>query len=273
MFWKRKPAEPKPPAGSGDRELDGLRAALAARQERVAQLELDLLNSQNELAAFNAEIERRLGPLQRRMESLEAELAEARRRASRRAMWGERASSPDVPEDVVTQYQRIWGWGSKHPADADDRPAPAPAQPPASDETELKTLYRALAKRFHPDLAQDPTEKPWRETIMGRVNEAYSRQDLAALRGLAKETPPNPAPAAPKTRDQALAELQAEIDRLDELAAGLEQQLDALAKSPGVQLKLEALWARRAGGDLLGDMGRQLQADIGRLEKELATLR
>ena len=82
MFWKRKPAEPKPPAGSGDRELDGLRAALAARQERVAQLELDLLNSQNELAAFNAEIEQRLGPLQRRMESLEAELSEARRRAS-----------------------------------------------------------------------------------------------------------------------------------------------------------------------------------------------
>ena len=69
MFWKRKPAPPQAANGSGDRQLDAARAALAARQERIAQLELDLLNSHNELAAFNAEIERRLGPLQRRLEA------------------------------------------------------------------------------------------------------------------------------------------------------------------------------------------------------------
>jgi hypothetical protein len=39
-----------------------------------------------------------------------------------------------------------------------------------------------------------------------------------------------------------------------------------------VQLKLEALWARRAGGDLLADMGRQLQSEIKAAEKELASL-
>ena len=274
MFWKRKPPAPKAPPRSSDNEQDALRRTLAARQERVAQLELDLLNSQNELAAFNAEIERRLGPLQRRLEALEAELSEARRRASRRAMWGARASSPDVPEDVVTQYQRVWGWGSKPPTGQPDRPAAAPAPPPPpTGESELKSLYRTLAKRFHPDLAQDPAEKPWRETMMARVNAAYSAQDLAALRQLANEQPPNQAPPAPKTREQVLGELQAEIDRLDELAARLEQELDALAKSPGVQLKLEALWARRAGGDLLGEMGRQLQDDIKRAEKELAALR
>jgi len=274
VFWKRKPPAPKAPPRSSDNEQDALRRTLAARQERVAQLELDLLNSQNELAAFNAEIERRLGPLQRRLEALEAELSEARRRASRRAMWGARASSPDVPEDVVTQYQRVWGWGSKPPTGQPDRPAAAPAPPPPpTGESELKSLYRTLAKRFHPDLAQDPAEKPWRETMMARVNAAYSSQDLAALRQLANEQPPNQAPPAPKTREQVLAELQAEIDRLDELAARLEQELDALAKSPGVQLKLEALWARRAGGDLLGEMGRQLQDDIKRAEKELAALR
>ena len=274
MFWKRKPAPPKSPAGSGDRALDALAAALAARQERIAQLELDLLNSQSELAAFNAEIERRLGPLQRRLETLESDLADARRKASRRAMWGERASSPDVPEDVITQYQRLWGREARS-----EPPAPPPTSAAAtapSAEAELKTLYRALAKRFHPDLANDASEKPWREEIMSRVNDAYRAQDLAALRQLASEhpePPAPPAPPAPKTRDQVLADMQAEIDRLDELAAKLEQQLDELAKSPAVQLKLEALWARRAGGDLLADMGRQLQSEIAHAEKELATLR
>ena len=113
MFWKRKRAEPRAAAGSGDHELDTLSAALAGRQERIAQLELDLLNSQTELAAFNAEIELRLGALQRRLEALEAELKDARHRASRRAMWGERATSPEVPEDVVLQYQRVWGRDAK----------------------------------------------------------------------------------------------------------------------------------------------------------------
>lgn len=270
MFWKRKPAQTKAPVGSGDRELDALRAALAARQERIAQLELDLLNSQTELTAFNAEIEQRLGPLQRRLEAVEAELVEAKRRFSRRAIWGQRASSPDIPEDAVTQYQRLWG--------RDPKPSPPPAAPtqapPASPgETELRNLYRSLAKRFHPDLAPDPAQKPRREQMMARVNEAYRAQDLAALKLLASEIPQPPPPPTPKTREQVLAELQAEIDRLDQLASALEQQLDELAKSPAVQLKLEALWARRAGGDLLADMGRQLKSEIARAEKEMASLR
>ena len=273
MFWKRKPVPPKAPARSGDRQLEAAQAALATRQERIAQLELDLLNSHNELAAFNAEIEQRLGPLQRRLEALEAELVQARHLASRKAMWGDRASSPDVPEDVVRQYQRVWG---RDPNPSPSKPPPPAATPAPADEIELRTLYRSLAKRFHPDLAADPSEKPWREQLMARVNDAYRARDLAALRQLANEhpqPPTPPAPPAPKTRDQILAELQAEIERLDALAVKLEQQLDDLAKTSSVQLKLEALWARRAGGDLLADMGRQLQSEIARAEKELASLR
>ena len=269
MFWKRKTAGPKAQGNSSDRELEALRANLAQRQERIAQLELDLLSSHNELAAFNAEIEQRLGPLQRRLEALEADLVEARRRVSRRAMWGDRASSPDVPEDVVAQYQRAWGRDASRPPTP---PASVPVTPTSPAESDLKSLYRSLAKRFHPDLAANPAEKPWREQMMARVNDAYRAQDLAALRQLAGEEAPQ-APAAPRTREQMLSELQFEIDRLDELVAGLEQQLDALAKSPAVQLKLEALWARRAGGDLLGEMGRQLKAEIQSAEKELASLR
>jgi hypothetical protein len=271
VFWKRKPAEPRPQPGSGDRELDELRAALASRQERIAQLELDLLNSRTELTAFNAEIEQRIGPFQRRLEALEAELAEARHRASRRALWGERASSPDIPEDVLIQYKRLWG-RDPNPTPASPSPTRAAAEAAPPDDSEIKSLYRSLAKRFHPDLAQDTGEKPWREQMMARVNDAYHAQDMAALRRLAGEQAPDSAQPAPKTREQVLRELQAELERLDGLAASLEQQLDDLAKSPAVQLKLEALWARRAGGDLLADMGLQLQAEIAQIEKQLASL-
>jgi predicted nucleic acid-binding Zn-ribbon protein len=272
MFWKRKRSPPyKPPPADSDPELTAYRATLARRQETVAELELDLLNSQTELAEFNAELERRIVPLQKRLAEVQAALKEARQRASRQILWGARATSPDIPEDVSAQYQRMWG--------------PDPAQgaysaPPSADrfaeiESQLKLLYRALAKRFHPDLSADPAEKPWREKMMARVNTAYHAQDLTALRQLAAEpnvAPASAAPLAPKTRAQIMADLQAEIERLDQLASTLEQQLDDLAKSPAVRLKLDAVFARRAGRDLVAELAAQLQADLTRAEKELASL-
>jgi len=270
MFWKRKrtPAF-KPPPADADPELNAYRATLARRQETIAELELDLLNSQTELAEFNAELELRIGPIQKRLEAVQAELKDARQRASRQALWGDRANSPDIPEDVSAQYQRMWG------------PDPHPAKesaPPAADEqllSQLKVVYRALAKRFHPDLSPDAAEKPWREAMMGRINAAYHAQDLAALRQFAGEQSPAPAPLAarPKSRVQILAELQAEIERLDQLAASLERRLDDLARSPAVRLKLDAVFARRAGRDLVAELAAELKADLARAEKELASLR
>lgn len=279
MFWKRQPRPvppPQAPRASSDPELDALHAALAARQEQLAALQLDLFQSRAELAQFNAELERHLGPLQRQVEALEKALAEVRQRVSRRAVWADRAESRDTPEDVVVQYQRLWG----RTADPDphspsgkssrDRERPS-AEPDPRVEAELRSLYRALARRFHPDLARDPAEKAWRAERMARVNDAYAARNLAALRRLAADPNPPAAPAA-KTRDQVVAELRAEIERLTALAAELERELDMLAGSAAVQLKLDALFARRSGRDLLAEMARDLQADVARLERELAAL-
>jgi curved DNA-binding protein CbpA len=140
------------------------------------------------------------------------------------------------------------------------------------DEAELKSLYRALAKRFHPDLTSDPAEKEWRQQMMAKVNAAYAAHDLNALRALAAE-PDHPPEARPKTRASLLAETQAEIERLDAVIARLEEQLDELAKSPAVQLKLEASLARFSGQNFLGQIAAELEAQIGSAEAELASLR
>ncbi|MCC7361647.1 MAG: hypothetical protein IT317_19340 [Anaerolineales bacterium] len=240
----------------------------------MAELELDLLNSQLDLQTFNAEIERRLGPLQRRIAQLEAELAEARTGAARRMLYGDRAAAADLPDDVLTQYRRAWGTGPQ--PDPPPHPPPAPAPPDTATEAELKRLYRLLAKRYHPDLTTAPAEKEWRAARMAEVNAAYAARDLTALRRLKAQpsAPPGPPPPpAPPSREQLLSDLRAEISRLEALGARLEQELDALAASPAVQLKLEATFARRAGRDLLGEMAADLQAEAAKLEGELAALR
>jgi hypothetical protein len=48
-------------------------------------------------------------------------------------------------------------------------------------------LYRDLARRSHPDLAQDPAEIARRSAFISRVNAAYEKDDLAALQRLGEE--------------------------------------------------------------------------------------
>jgi hypothetical protein len=250
--------------GSQDDELNALQDELARKQERVADLELELFDAQNDLRRFEVEVEARLGVSQRRVAELEKELAQARRQAARRAQWGERAASPDLMVDSVDQFERAW---------RRDEPAEAPPPKPVEDEdirAEVKSLYRKLAKRFHPDLTTDPAEKAWREGIMSEVNLAYAASDLVALRGLDKR-PDRSVEAVPKTRDQILAEIMAEIERLDKLIPRLEGELRSVIQSPLLQLKLEATLGRRQGRDVLGEMASELRVEIARLEAQLAS--
>ncbi len=267
-FWKRKtPPGPAPARPSADPELDQLQAEVVKRQEQVAAVELELL----EFNQFNQEIETRLGPWQRRVADLETAVADARARATRRAMWGERAEAGTAPEDVVEQYKRAWTQSAEPPP-----PAPPPAPAPADElhEAKIKTLYRQLAKRFHPDLASTPEAKAARAGRMAEINAAYAARDWAKLQAIADE-PDQPRPPAveaprPKTRAEMVQELQREIARLDGVLAQLDHMLTHELSQSLVDFKLEADLARRAGRDLLAELELDLRAEVARLEGELA---
>ncbi len=248
--------------GARDPQLRALQEEIVRRRERVAELELELFDTRADLARFEQELEARLGPLQQHLESLQAELRETRRRAALRAQWKDR-DEPLV--DVEEQFRRTWT--PREPSA--ERPSPRPRDEGLQEQ--IKALYRELAKRFHPDLTTDPEEKAWRAGRMAQVNEAYAVGDLAALRRLAA-SPERPERAPQKTREQLMADMRAEIARLDRLIADLERQLDALVRSHTVQLMLDASIARRAGRDLLAEMAADLEAEIAQVEIELASL-
>jgi len=250
---------------SQDVELNTLQQELARKQERVADLELELFDARTDLRRFEAEVEVRLGPSQRRLAELERQVLQARRQAARRAQWGARADSPDFTIDPVEQFERTWR--------RDETLEAVPPKPIEDENTraEVKALYRKLAKRFHPDLTIDPAEKDWREGVMTEVNQAYAASDLAALRALDKR-PDRSVELAPKTRDQILTEIAAEIKRLDRLIPQIEGELRMVIQSASLQLKLEATMARRQGRDLLGEMASELRVEIARFEAELASL-
>lgn len=107
--------------------------------------------------------------------------------------------------------------------------ADAPSRPRRSDRA--RTLYRALIKLCHPDLASGEADRLRREEFTARVNAAYADHDTAWLAELAREWQAGPAGRAQPPSDvdelraaldavrRQIAEVRAEITRLT--AAGL----------------------------------------------------
>ena len=263
-MFRRRSSLKKALEQAGDEEIKALQAEIARKQEQIAELELELFDNRSSLKKFEAELARRIWPLEKRIETLQKEVAEARHRAERRAQWGDRAESEKTP-DVVKQFHRAWTH-KEEPA-----PPPPKEEPIEVDQTRLRTFFRKLAKRFHPDLTSDPQEKKWRQEIMSKVNAAYAAKDLVALQELSQKPERTPE-VIEKSPEQIYRELHRELHRLDGVIAGLKRELQSLIHSEVVQLQLEVTMARRAGRDLLGEMVVELKTRIGGLEAELAML-
>jgi predicted nucleic acid-binding Zn-ribbon protein len=250
--------------GTGDEELHQLQADVLVRQEKVAQLELELLDMRAEVEAFEREVEARMGLLKRQIERLEKKIDEARRKAARRAQWGDRADSPDTPEDVVEQFRKTWKRSGKS-----SEPLPKKKINQVTKE-ELKTIYRNLAKRFHPDLTVDPLEKKWREEQMTKVNQAYSESDMETLLSFDENLEWTSVPSQEPAEDEITA-LRKEVKRLDDIIVKLESDLSRLINSESVRWMLDVSIARRQGRDLLRAMEKELVDRVDYLQNELAS--
>lgn len=265
MFQRRSRSLKQAIDQAGDSELRELQLDLQERQDRIAQLEFEISDTNAELGRFEHEYDLRVGVLERQARDLEADLEQARFKAARRAQWGERADSPDMHVDVIEQFRRTWT--------PKDKPPTPPPEEPVTEATkaELKTLFRALAKRFHPDLVTDPEAKRWRQKIMAQVNEAYASMDLQALKQLMTKEE-RPEAAVQKSREQILADLRTEVRRLDGVIRTLERNLHELINSYTVKLMLEVTIATQQGRDLLDEMALELRNKIATMEAELASL-
>lgn len=244
-----------------DPEIHSLRLEVADRKDTIAELELELSDTRNELSRFEIEYESRVGHLQRRLEDAEEQLKTARRRASKQSQWGEDTDDDEIP-DVMEQFRRTWSQQESPP------PSPPVEEPPNEvSKEELKTLFRTLAKLYHPDLVTDTYTKKRRVEVMAKINKAYAAGDVATLQSLL-EPPSSPEAPRRKARAEIIVDLRAELQRLDRVVRDLQSDLNQLINSETVRLMLDVTIAQREGRDLLGEMAEQLMVEIERVEAE-----
>lgn len=243
-------------------QLQRLRSALAQAQTELIEAEARLADQLAETNAFEFELESRVGHLVDKLEALETEIENYNERIQmlrNKELFGYAYRPADQ------QYRRTW--------QAPPRAAATPPawQPSPGDEARIKQMYRQLARRFHPDLAQGETDRARRTEMMAAVNDAYAARSLTELEALAREPDyliDTGRPPAGQTTAELIQVLQNEVERCQRRLREIESEMAGLSQRSSVQLSLEVKLARRQGRDLLAEMAADLERRIARRSVE-----
>jgi hypothetical protein len=173
-------------------ELNLKLAELERLETEIVERELELINLQGRLERTERKYIQTVGNRLVRLDRLRADLA---------ALIAKHKPDDSEGQAKAEEYERQWKAATDEAArsNGDD---PQNATDEASEaalsiETpeaagELKSLFRALVKRWHPDLANDAAEKARRHALMIEVNRLYKARDAAGLRRLLEDETHHP---------------------------------------------------------------------------------
>lgn len=260
------------PHGATAAGTERLERAVRAAEQALIEYEIAVETFRVEVENFSRLHHQKLGPVYTRLDELDAHIAEIRAARSgdpedlRKA---DEARARVMPMPGVEELFHGWmdseGLFPEAAAMLTEQPVRPPQRVRPSDEA--RKLYRELARKAHPDLAQEDTERARREEFITRVNAAYSRGDEPLLRELAEEWA-----AGPKLPEQGPTPSEELYARLEWLAQRKEL-LSVVAR----ELEESAIGSmlRMAPDDpdrLLEEIAEKLLADVSTREAELAEL-
>ncbi|MFF4549689.1 J domain-containing protein [Streptomyces sp. NPDC001406] len=263
---------PEADQSQAPRPEERLERAVRAAEQALIDYEIAVETFRVEVENFSRLHDQKLGPMYTRLEELDARIAEAK--AARTGdpediRLAEEARARVMPIPGVEELLNGWmdGYGLFPEASAmlTDQAVRPPERVRPSEEA--RKLYRELARKAHPDLAQEDDERTRREEFITRVNAAYARGDEALLRELAEEWAAGPAPAEPgPSRSEELYARLEWLAQRKELLTLIARELEDTAIAAMLRLAPDDPDA------LLDEIAEKLLADVAEREAELAGL-
>ena len=141
---------------------------------------------------------------------------------------------------------------------------------PDEEAKYLQTLYRKLAKRFHPDKSEESDEQNRRSQLMPLINRAYKENDIQILERLSfGETEATLQIEEPITRK--MERLHIELRCLNRATSELRSDINRVKAGRTYQLKQQVETAEKKGSDLLttlaADIKRKVQSSRAQLTR------
>lgn len=228
-------------------------ATLLAQREQLAAIRTTLAERESELAQFRAQLKtfegrylRQVGVLYAELDDIEARIAE------REVVLYDSDSARTRAEEARRRAQE-----THDAAFAAAHEAPEFDPPPT-----LKTLFREVAKRIHPDFARDDAERNHFTQLMARANQAYTRGDVDTLERLLDDYREINAFITGEGAAAELVRITRQIGHAQRDIAALEAERQTLLSSEIAQLHLDAEAAAREHRDLLTELATGLNEQI-----------
>ena len=172
---------------------------------------------------------------------------------------------------VGSLYRRLDEWEQKiaelhgtSQVPEQDADAPQPEDPVSHvDPIALRTLFRDLVKLLHPDFATDAEDERRRTRLMALANDAYAREDAAAIRRMLSGYDPRITLTSAELVHDELMRLTAMIFQVTQEIEVANLQIEELQGSDSAKLQERTLEAAREGRDLLAEMAARVNGSIG----------
>ena len=219
--------------------LAALRAALAEREADVAQL-------RSQLKAFEVRYLQRVGVLYAELDEIAARITE--REVDLYHSDSARRRAKEARQRAQQTHEAAFG-ADQEPEEFDPSPS-------------LKTLFREVAKRIHPDFATDEAERKHFTLHMTRANQAYNCGDTDTLQRLLDDHLEVNASAADEGDGVTLLRLARQIQHAVRDIAALDREHQALLQSEIGQLYTGAEAAANEDRDLLAELAASLRERI-----------
>ena len=239
-----------------EEEILRKREELAAIRTILAERELELIDLRSQLAAFEGRYLRQVGTLYAELDEWKARISELHAKLD--PSGPANAQAREAREQARQAYEDSHGKASET---CDVIPSP-----------ELKSLFREVAKRIHPDFCRDASDLERRTRFMAEANRAYEAGDAETLQRILDEYQDGADAVKGEGIGAELIRIIRQISQAKERVAAIEQELSALRQGEIALLKKQAEEREHEGCDLLAELATAVREEIERTKKEYEAL-
>jgi hypothetical protein len=238
-----------------EQELDDKRLERTRLESDLADRELRLTNVQAELSSFERQYLRQVGLRYAELDELKALLAE---KMVERDPGQERLHR-------AADEARARAHESQAAAGTEGLEAPPTFAPTA----EIKSVYREVARRVHPDLTSDRADRAKRQTLMAAANAAYKAGHVDRLHTLLADYEASPEAVKGEGAGADLVRVIRQISQARNRISEIEAETEQIIRSDIFQLRVRWEEAQRAGRDMFEEMARRVEEQSRILQRRL----
>lgn len=244
-------------------------ARVSEKGKEVSELSIQIQDIKIALNVFLGEYNSRVGVLYVKLDKLKLKIKEYQLRIE--LAQGRKVTQEDL-KIIEDEVDEIFSQERHKVDDLESETSESPEkykkhleekEYPLDDEVrqECKTLYHRLARKFHPDIAQDEEQRKKFNKIMAAINEAYGNGDLGTLKKYMRQVE-REEKITKEIPEEKLARLKEDYEIILGIITKLRAELEDLVASETYKLKKKVDQAKKEGRDLLQELANSINEEI-----------